>query len=127
MTNVIVNGMHSVSAPEPCHIVDLTILGCTKECERLRNIIYSVLVDCCRTEQAPFGERYLDVETGEIIGDDRYGRDHPEIWTSNVRVAFLMHFLEPDAKIATPYGPAVVPSATPTPKRLAAILYESPY
>ena len=127
MTNVIINGLHSVAAPYPCHIVDLTILNCTKECERLRNIVYNVIVDCCRSEQAPFAERHLDVKTGEILGDYAYGWDHPEIWSSDVRVAFLMHFLEPDAKISTPYGSVIVPSATPTPKRLSSIVYESPY
>jgi hypothetical protein len=39
----------------------------------------------------------------------------------------LMHFLQPDAKISTPYGSVIVPSATPTPKRLSSIVYESPY
>jgi hypothetical protein len=127
MTEVRIHGIYAVDAPDPCHLVELSIVDCTKECERLSGISYSVMAYGRRTEQAPFCVHYLSIENGEIIGDFSYGWDYPDIWLSNVRVAFLMHFLEPGRNIQTPYGAVKIPDATIIPKRLATIEYESPY
>lgn len=127
MTRLIMNGVYEVEAPAPCHIVDMTIEGATPEVERLKGILYHVVVDHQRTQQAPFGEFYLSERDGDILGDYRYGWDHPEIWHHNVRVAFLMHFLEPGRHITTPYGKVIVPEVRVRPKRLASIAYTSPY
>ena len=127
MTKVTINGIYDVNAPEPCHIVDLTIHDATTVCERLKGIVYNVVVDHRATEQAPFGEHYLSVNDGSILGDYRYGWEHLEIWNGDVRVAFLMHFLEPGRNITTPYGLVAIPEATAKPARLASLKYESPY
>ncbi|TWT79700.1 hypothetical protein CA13_11070 [Planctomycetes bacterium CA13] len=127
MTSVTINGIHDVAAPDPCHIVDLTIRDATVDCERLKGIVYDAVVDHRATQQAPFGEHYLSLDDGSVIGDYRYGWDHPEIWIADIRVAFLMHFLEPGRNIKTPYGLVAIPEATVMPRRLAGLKYESPY
>ena len=127
MTTVHINGFHDIAAPDPCHVVDMTIADASIDCERLKGIYCNVIVDGRKTQQAPFGEHYLDVSDGVIIGDYRHGWNHPKIWTSSFRVAFLMHFLEPGRSIVTPYGPVPIPEATATPKRLTSLKYESPY
>ena len=127
MATLVLHGIYNVDAPDLCHVVELSILGCTKACERLKDVIYVEVVSGRRTKQAPFCEHYLSLDKGEIIGDYSYGWDHPEIWMSDVRVAFLMHFLEPGRKIQTPYGMVTIPEASVMPKRLATIKYESPY
>jgi hypothetical protein len=126
-TLVKIHGIHSIEAPHPCHLVELSIDSCTKECEHLAGIIYPVLIDGVASNQAPFCEHFLSYDKGEILGDFLYGWDHPEIWEDKVRVAFLMHFLEPDRKIKTPYGSIRIPNATVLPKRLESIHYVSPY
>lgn len=126
-TEVRVHGIYAVDAPDPCHLVELSIVDCTKDCELLKDIFYPVMVHGRKTKQAPFCEHYLSIENGEIVGDYSYGWDHPEIWLSEVRVAFLMHFLEPGRTIQTPYGAVQIPDATVMPQRLSAIQYESPY
>ena len=127
MPKVNVHGIYVVAAPHTCHLVELSIDACTKACERLKGIHFPVTVQGRRTRQAPFCEHYLSVDSGEIIGDYAYGWDHSEIWSSSVRVAFLMHFLEPGREIVTPYGKVKIPDATEVPERLATIQYESPY
>lgn len=127
MTTIEIHGIYAIDAPYPCHIVELSIRDCTEECMQLKGITYPVTVEGRRTEQAPFCEHYLSLDGNEILGNSGYGWDHPEIWSGDLRVAFLMHFLEPDGKINTPCGPMTIPPASVRPKRLASLKYVSPY
>ncbi|MBN8603006.1 MAG: hypothetical protein J0M26_18355 [Planctomycetes bacterium] len=127
MTEVRIHGIYAVDAPYPCHLVELSIFDGTEECEQLNGIVYPVMINGRKTKQAPFCEHFLSNDKGEILGDFLYGWDHPEIWTSEVRVAFLMHYLQPGGTLETPYGGVKIPDATLMPKRLSSIKYESPY
>jgi hypothetical protein len=127
MTRIELHGIYNVDAPYLCHLVEISIFGCTKECEELHGIVYPVTVGGRKTEQSPFCEHYLSLVNGEILGNFTYAWDHPEIWLSDLRVAFLMHFLEPGRKIDTPCGTLTIPPASVMPKRLATIQYLSPY
>ena len=79
MTKIELHGIYNIDAPNLCHLVEISIFGCTKECERLHGIVFPVTVGGRRTEQAPFCVHYLSLDKGEIVGNYEYGWDHPAV------------------------------------------------
>jgi hypothetical protein len=120
------HGVHKVRAPQPCYLVEISFLGGNSKLD-LDDVVFSVKVGLFDTKQAPFHEHYLSEDGESILGDHAYVRKNPEVLVGDVRVAFLMHYLETGGEIATPHGPVTVPEVTECPERLESIKYSSPY
>ena len=62
--------------------------------------------------QVPYDEVMLD--TGESDG------------SGTTRIAFFLHFVDPNAGVETPFGHVPLPAATPLPARLAEVMKYEP-
>ena len=74
--------------------------------------------------QAPFGEKYLDIEGKEVIGDDI---DMPTVLTDTTRLTFFIYFLDLQKPLLTPYGELQLVEKTEPPQRIKDIIaFEDP-
>ena len=73
--------------------------------------------------QVPYGEKYLNLEGTEIIGDDL---ELPFHKLKPTRIAFFFHELNMSQKFETPFGELQLPKLEPLPERLKGLInYES--
>jgi hypothetical protein len=117
-------GVYPVDAPEPCHLVELSIrnfvgpLGLSQFTQEQP--------DQPRTNwQVPWDERVLDAEGAS----DLHGRFPRKIEATGkpLRLAFFFHHLDLSRPLNTPAGDIPLPRPQVRPQRLAFIEYESPY
>ena len=127
MADVIMHGVYKVRAPQPCYIVELTIKNSQQKLN-FAEVLFDVEIPGygMRT-QAPFNEHFISLDGEKVLGDYKVGWKNPGIWKGDVRLAFLMHYLEPGKFLRTPYGDVEIPKITTRPGRLKKIKYVSPY
>ena len=126
MPSIEIHGVYEVRAPQPCYIVEVSVRESEGEL-KLSEVVFNVKVGRRKTSQAPFEEHFLSEDGETVLGDYRYGWDHPDAWIGDVRLVFLMHYLKAGETIDTPYGPLTIPEPTKRPGRLKKIKYVSPY
>ncbi len=73
------------------------------------------------SDQAPYGEVFLSEDGAAILGD---GFTVPS--GSRFRVAFFLHFVNPDAPLNTSYGAVPIPALATMPERLAKLVPYEP-
>jgi len=75
--------------------------------------------------QAPFGEKYLDVDGNTIIGDDHMNL--PKSPADTTRLAFFIYFLDTTKPLETPFGKLQLEQKSEQPKRIKdLIVFEDP-
>jgi hypothetical protein len=115
-------GVHSVVAPEPCHLIELRLRG-GDLAEFLGGVTQENQAEPRDNWQVPYAEHFLNEG-----GTATLNPDQPEAApiTSQARVAFFFHYLETSRPLETPAGRVQLPRPSPRPGRLAFMLYEPP-
>lgn len=73
--------------------------------------------------QVAYAEAYLTPD-GEALVIERWSMDPPE--SADLRVAFFLHFWQPDKPLRTPYGDITCPPVQEMPERLARLVPYEP-
>ena len=110
-------------APEPCHLIEMTIaaepFGFTEITQAVEDQPHS-------NWQVPWDEKALD-EVGERVVANAWDSPGPgEISGGRMRFVFFFHYLDLSAPLLTPWGEIELPAPSPRPIRLAMIEYEEP-
>ena len=73
------------------------------------------------SDQAPYSEVFLSADGRAVIAE---AYDVPA--DSTLRIAFYLHYAEPDRELNTSYGPVKLPPLQSIPKRLAELMPYEP-
>lgn len=125
--NILIHGVHKVRCKEPCYLIEMSIIENDQEF-KLQDVSFEAIIPPYgQRNQAPFEEHFISEDGSEILGDYSYGWDNPNIFKTDFRIAFLMHYLDFEKPLKTQYGDVTLPQPTPKPSRLKSIKYISPY
>jgi hypothetical protein len=118
-------GVYPVSAPEPCHLVEMRIDDCDGVFE-----IGEITQADSKLERAnwqvPYDERLISSDGHELLTESFEAQDRPELWRGSVRLGFFFHLLNFYQPLLTPFGELELPRPSPLPERLSAFTYEEP-
>ena len=118
--DVEVIGLYPVDAPEPVHLVELLFTNCTGPVD-VGAITQRNPEEPKSNWQVPWDERILSRD-GSVILDSPDASPN----AGEIRLVFFFHYLNLGLPLATPAGPAVLPSPVARPERLRLMVYESP-
>ncbi len=125
MPSLELHGVYKIRAMRPCFIVELTIHDNAGPLD-LPAVYCQANTHGRDTQQTAFSPRFLSIDGETVLGDREYATQHPEVWTGQVRLALLMHYLQAGAVISTPYGELTVPVPVRLPQRLQSVGYIAP-
>jgi len=100
-------GVHPVTSEEPCHLIEIAVLGLEKELD-FGQITQEADGQPRDNWQVPYDEQVLE----EARGKARY--------------AFFFHYLDLAKPLLTPFGPQQLPKPTKMPNHLKGIKYDPP-
>lgn len=103
-----VAGVHPISAPEPCHLIEMVIYGYDKSGFDFGGV----------TQKDPGRPR----SNWQVAYDEQL----LEQTEDKARWAFFFHYLDLTKPLLTPMGEVNLPGQTPMPPHLAPIKYEEP-
>ena len=115
-------GVYPVRAPEPAHLVELAVAGCTQPLD-VGAITQETPGKTRDYWQVPWDEHFLDASGASVLNKQR--PDEPPT-LSDFRVVFFFHYLDLEQPLITPAGPLALPSAQERPARLSFLEYETP-
>lgn len=100
-------GVHPVSAPEPCHLIEMELTGPAAE------------IDFTDITQE---DRQLPRDSWQVPYDEQmiFEDGQTTVWV------FFFHYLKVSKPLLTPIGPITLPKVTPLPSRLREIEYLEP-
>jgi hypothetical protein len=125
MATVEILGLHPVTAPEPCYLVELMVRGSSGRFDL--SLITQPVSGKPRSEwQVPYGEKILDRRGEAVVWDLWQGPGEEGIWTGDVRLAFFFHYLDLGSPLRTPFGDVALPAPADRPTRLSDLGYEEP-
>lgn len=76
------------------------------------------------SQQAPYMDVLLAPDGSKsLMAGGQAFRIVPELLNRTMRLAFFLHFFDPNQPLGTPWGEVALPRATPIPSRLAFLQY----
>jgi hypothetical protein len=118
-------GIYPVKAPEPCHLLELRMLGIGAGFD-FGSITQPRLHEPRPVWQVPWDEVLLDEEGRTVIASSTELADRTSLLIGNFRVAFFMHYLDLSRPLISPFGDIPLPAPGPKPSRLSVVRYHSP-
>ena len=115
-------GVYSVSAPQPCHLVEVIVHDLGGELQ-VAEFTQETPGEPRNNWQAPWDEYVLDASGTSGQAAPFPG---PISAKGDVRLAFFLHYLDPSKPLLTPIGPVDLPPPQERPPRLAFMTYEPP-
>jgi hypothetical protein len=125
MPQIEVIGVYSIEAPEPVHLIELSVRGADNGFA-VGEFTQEVSDQPQSNWQVPFMEQILSADGAKIIADDSEASLKPELFRGDVRFVFFFHQLDFQRPLRTPFGDAMLPMESECPNRLLMIKYDQP-
>lgn len=116
-------GLYSVDKNPDVTLVELLINKKASEIE-IGEFTQQIENQPKRNWQAPFFEKYLNLEGTKIIGDEY---NLPKETNETTRLTFFIYFLDVNKSLLTPFGPLELKEKVNQPKRITELIrFEDP-
>jgi hypothetical protein len=125
MPQIEVIGLHPVPATEPIHLIELLVRDAQGFFD-IGGITQEVAGQPRSNWQVPYMEHILNSSGDEILADDLDAPNMPELWKTDMRLAFFLHYVDVSKPLKTPFGNVRLPAESELPIRLGMIQYEEP-
>lgn len=118
-------GIYPVEAPDPCHLIEISISGG----DGIFDVGSITQEDPTQTRdnwQCPYMERLISADGTTILTEPFEAEDDEDKWIGEYRIGFFFHLLDTSKPLITPFGELTLPPETELPTRLADYTYEEP-